>query len=305
MLTQEQKEKRREGLGGSDSPVVLGVSPFKTRQELYREKRGELTEPPPAPYMLRGTYMEDIIAQIYAEKTGRQLRTVPQTLVHEKHPFLMAHIDREILGDDRGPGVLEVKCPGLKVFGECKREGLPEYMIVQMQHYFGVSNRAWGSFAIFNAERWELIFFDVDADKELINIIEVKDAEFWQMVMDGTEPPYEIATKIDLPKIGGQDLVHLDTPEWHMAINDLREAQGLKKEAAAVEDMAKDAIKALMGEHEIVEGAGARVYFKHQKGRTRLDGAALKKAYPEIHKQFTVTGEPVRAFRPYFLKERE
>ena len=306
MLTAEQKEARKSGLGGSDSPVVLGVSPFKTRQELFREKRGELTELPPTPAMLRGTYMEDIVAKIYFSETGRTLVRRDKALVHKKFPFMRANLDREILeGPPRGNGVLEIKCPGLKVYGECKRGGLQEYAIVQLQHYLAVTGHKWGSFAVFNAERWELIFFDVDADKGIINIIEVENAKFWQMVVDGKEPPSEIATKIELPKIGGQDCITLETPEWIQAVTDLREAKGLKAEAAAVEDLAKDQIKGLMGDHQIVEGGGVRIYHTTQKGRKSFDQKGLKAAHPEIYEQFVKIGDPIRAFRPYFLTERE
>ncbi len=37
---------RRRGVGGSDMAVILGISPFSTRLELYLEKRGEI---PPRP----------------------------------------------------------------------------------------------------------------------------------------------------------------------------------------------------------------------------------------------------------------
>lgn len=294
-------EQRKKGLGGSDSPVVLGVSPFKTPHELWLEKRGLSDGQEVTPAMERGMVLEPVVADLFEAKTGRKLRRINQMLVDEKHPYMMAHLDRLIADGQRGQGVLEIKCPGLHVFGKIKREGLPDYYLVQLQHYLAVTGKTWGSFAVFNAERWELIFFDMDRDDDLINIIRVKDAEFWQMVVDGKEPVAAELT-IDLPTVGATDLIRLDTPEWAQAVMDLREARDLKAEAEAVEATARAKVQELMGNAGVVEGAGARVYWQLQDGRKSLDGKRLKKEHPEIHDQYLKRGNPFKVFKPYFLK---
>ncbi len=295
-------EKRRQGLGGSDSPVVLGVSPFKTIHELWLEKRGLLADTEVTPAMERGTVLEPVVKDLLAAKTGRRIVEVKEMLQHKDHPFMRAHLDGLISGEDRkGMGVLEVKCPGLQVFGKCKREGLPDYYLIQLQHYLAVSGKKWGSFAVFNAERWELIFFDMDRDDELINMIVVKDAEFWQMVLDNQEPD-QLDMTIDLPKVGATDLIKLDTPEWAQATMDLREARELKTEAEAIETTAKAKVQELMGDHAIAEGAGCRVYWQTQKGRESFNKKQLQKDHPLIYNEYVKQGKPFRIFKPYFLK---
>ena len=42
-------EERRKGLGGSDSPVVLGQSPFRDVHDLWRDKKGLLPDEEPSP----------------------------------------------------------------------------------------------------------------------------------------------------------------------------------------------------------------------------------------------------------------
>ncbi len=42
MLTESQLEARRHTIGGSDAPIIAGVSPYKQPYELWAEKRGEL-----------------------------------------------------------------------------------------------------------------------------------------------------------------------------------------------------------------------------------------------------------------------
>lgn len=296
-------EERRKGLGGSDSPVVLGVSPFKTQQDLWAEKRGLVLDVEPTPAMKRGTVLEPLVADMYSEATGRKVRRVNQILQHKEYDFMLANIDREIVGAGL-PGVLEIKCPGLKVFSECKRQGVPDYYQIQLQHYMAVTGRQWGALAVFNAERWELVFFDVKRDEEIINMIVVKDAEFWQMVLNNEIPALTDTPIIDLPPVGGGELVTLDTPEWKTAIMKLNQAQELRKEVDEFEKEAKEEIQAIMTANEarVIEGADARIYWKPQPGRVTIDGKRLQKDMPEIWQKYSKQGREFMTFRPYFLR---
>ena len=42
MLTDEQRSKRHEGIGASDTPIIMGYSSYKTPYQLYLEKTGIL-----------------------------------------------------------------------------------------------------------------------------------------------------------------------------------------------------------------------------------------------------------------------
>ena len=162
-------EERKTGLGGTDAAAVLGVSPYKTAVEVWREKTGkDTTEAPVTAPMLRGKALEPLAADLYAEQTGRTLRRQPLRR-HPNNRFMIANIDRQIMADaDRSTGALEIKVPGIRSFGNIKAHGLPENYIVQLMHYLYVADYSWGSFALFNAERWELIHFDLEADATFI-----------------------------------------------------------------------------------------------------------------------------------------
>lgn len=304
----EWLEERKKGLGGSDSPVVLGVSPFKTKKELWMEKRGLIEEPEPTPAMKRGRVLEPVVAELYKETTGRKLRRKNQIIQHKKHPFILANLDREIVGSGNGyggPGVLEIKCPGLKVFSQCKREGLPDYYTIQLQHYLEVTGRNWGSFVVFNAERWELLWFDVKRDNELIDYIIEADLGFWKLVEEGKAPEEEQQPQIDLPKTEPSEIVKIETDQWAYAVQRLKEAQELRKEAEALEEEAKKHIQEIMEFYnaQVVEGAGARVYWKWQNGRELLDSKEIKMELPDIWEKYKKVSKPFRVFKPYFLKE--
>lgn len=298
-------EERRKGIGGSDSPVILGVSPFKSPLDLWQEKRGEMPDEPPTPAMQRGTHLEPLIAQIYSRSTGRKLRQVRQIIRHREHPWMIANLDRHIVAENGdGPGILEIKAPGLSVFARCKREGLPDYYTIQLQHYLEVKGWSWGSFAVFNAERWELLWFDVRRDSELASIIIEKDKAFWEKVVSGEMPEAGKVPAVDLPPSESSEIVTMDSPAWKDAVERLREAREIRAEAEAYEGTVKQEITDLMGDAQVAEGAGARIYNRFNPGRKTLDTKALRAAHPEIDfSRFEKVGKPSQSFRPYFLKE--
>lgn len=293
-------ERRKHSIGGSESPTILGVNPWETALELWERKTGRRPNPETTPAMQRGTYLEPLAATIYAEQTGRKLRRVNRLLRHKEHPFMTGNLDREILGDSRGPGILEIKCPGLQIFGKAKREGLPQQYNVQLQHYLAVSNRQWGSVAVFNAERWELMFFDVDRDQNLIDLIVAKDAEFYRCMIDDTPPALDLEIP-ELPGVEPTELVTMDSPEWRQAVDRLREATAIRDEADFQVAEAKQAVVEIMGEAAVAEGAGVRIYNRLQPGRVTIDSRRLQKEQPEVWARYAKTGAPFRTFRQYFL----
>jgi putative phage-type endonuclease len=294
--------------------VVLGVSPFKTRKELWQEKMG-LIEPvdKESPAIKRGKTLEGIVADLYAQVKDRKVEIVKQKLIHPQHPYIYAHIDRRIIdGGKRGPGVLEIKCPGIAVFNKCKREGIQEYYIIQLQHYLGVTGLSWGAFAVFSAEQWELLEFDIHPDKEFIKLIFNEDQKFWQYVQNGEEPPEpEVIMTPEEMKEGysaGTEIAKMDkiNPHaWAEMVKKYQEAKMLKEEAEALLDMQEEKIKTEMERigASVAEGAGARIYWKEQKGKEKLDKKAFAKGHPaafEIYESYLKTGKPSRPFRAYF-----
>ena len=312
MPREEWLEHRRSGIGGSDTPViVLGNDhPFTSPRELWEQKVGIRKDDEPTPPMLRGTALEPTVATLYAGETERKLQRVNSILQHPDHHWMIGNIDRQIVGvKGRNPGILEIKCPGLRTFGKIKREGIPDYYQLQMQHYFAVSGRTWGAFAIFNAEMWELIHFDVERDDELIELIIERDEAFWQMVQDGTPPGEKALTNPDIPPLQtGTELVRIDSQGWSKAVEDLRTAREILGEAKEIEDSAKERLQNLMTTNgaSAAEGSGLRAYWYEQAGRQTFDHKRFSKAHPELAeamKPYFKQGDAFRAFRPYFLKE--
>ena len=53
-------EARKSGLGSSDMPIVLGVSPWTRPEDLFEIKKGRRPEPEESPAMKRGKVLEAV-----------------------------------------------------------------------------------------------------------------------------------------------------------------------------------------------------------------------------------------------------
>ncbi len=312
MNNQEKHEwlkERQTGIGGSDASVILGVNPFRTKMELWEEKIADtVTELPPTPVMMRGTVLEPVAADLYVERTGRKVRRQPMRR-HSEHEFMIGNVDRQILrgGDITRTGILEIKCPGLRVMADVKARGLSDYMTVQLMHYLAVYGYEWGSFCLFNAENWDVIYFDLEADQEFIGAITEMESEFWNdYVLTGTPPPEDDQPLIDIPEVEGE-LKVIDVDDWRSAALELQEAQGLRKAAAELEDTAKGTLKGLMessGLDAVEIPDLARLYYRYSEGRVswkKTAEAAAEDAGKPIN-AYKVEGKPYRTFKPYFLR---
>lgn len=308
-------EERRKGLGGSDMPAIMGVDKYRSPYDIYLDKIGmgpviEVTNP-----MRRGTILEPIIIDIYQEKTNRAVLRKPDSKTHPKVPHLKVNADGIIMQGKsafKGNGILEVKCPGLHVFGQCLREGMLKSYIIQLQHGINIWDMEWGSIAIFNAERWELFWIDMPRDDELIAEMEKRAGKFWERV-EKREPPEDLVVEeeISMPEVTG-DLIRLeDYPQvsgqdlnvWQQYTKDLILAKELKSEVEEIEKKAKKRIQKLMDglELDVCEVSGARYYWREQEGRKSLDKKAMAADGIDIAK-YEKQGKPFKVFRFYNIK---
>ena len=303
MNRKEWLEERRKGIGGSDSPAIINVSPFRTATDVYYDKLGIAPPQPETPAMARGTALEPIAADLFEKETGYELSIDKANLKHPSYDFITVNTDRKLTDESGSEGVLEIKCPGLHVFSKCKREGLPDYYIVQLQHGMGVTGRSWGAFAVFSAERWELLHFRVERDDDLIGFIFEADVRFWkENIIPKVPPPVPVRPPLEIPQVGGE-LIKIDTNEMAVAVEELRVAREIIGEAKALEDYAIKHIQALMlenGAHAIELPNIFRGYWKEQEGRKTLDKNAMRADGIDLSKYERV-GKPFKTFKPYFL----
>jgi putative phage-type endonuclease len=282
--------ERREGIGGSDIAAIMGQNPYKTAHDVYLDKIGERADEPPSPAMQRGLALEPLIADWYARTTGRIVkreRAFTGLHVHAEYPEFRVHVDAIVTDTRKGSGIAEFKAPGFRNYGAWKLEGLPIYYYMQLQWGIGiVPERQFGSAAFFSAELWDGIHFDVGPDTELILRMQDAALRFWKDHVEARVPPPMDAEPVKVevpPTLVGTELTLLKRREdlvWCGAANILLEARQIATDALAYREAVEDQVKNLMGDDQIVEGGGIRIYYRHQDGRKTIDVKAVQAANP-------------------------
>ncbi|MFB3910413.1 MAG: YqaJ viral recombinase family protein [Candidatus Eisenbacteria bacterium] len=197
-------QRRRTGIGGSDAPVVMGLSPYKGPLQLYCEKLGigELpnVESEAAEW---GILLEEPVAAKYARATGRKLLYPgPYTIQRsEAYPFAICTLDRVIVADppenpdrelwkemvfNHDRGVLQIKTTGATHEDDWV-DGPPPHVYCQVQHEMAVTGYQWASVAVLiggQKFRW----CDVARDEAYIAQLMEAEAAFWRRV-ETEDPP--------------------------------------------------------------------------------------------------------------------
>jgi putative phage-type endonuclease len=128
-------EARRSGIGGSDAAKVLGISRWGGPFTVWNEKVNGISTTVESDAIHFGTVLEEVVAQEFAERTGHKVRRHNRMERHKDYPFMLANVDREIVGQNVG---LECKTASAWKLDEWKDDELPDEYYVQVQHYCAV-----------------------------------------------------------------------------------------------------------------------------------------------------------------------
>ena len=98
----EWHDHRRRHRNASETPAVLGVSPWVTPYQLWLQRTGR-AEPHVTPAMLRGTQLEPAAREAYEALTGNAMQ--PSVLADREYSASLDGITLD------GGLILEIKCP--------------------------------------------------------------------------------------------------------------------------------------------------------------------------------------------------
>jgi putative phage-type endonuclease len=285
-------EERKSGIGGSDAASLFGVG-YGCRRRLWYDKSGvapDFEREESAPMEL-GTILEPYFAEKYEERTGRRVTRDSCVLRHPQHPELLVHVDGLINYDAaKGSGILEIKSVGRAVFYKVKREGLPEDYILQLNHGMLIADAQWGSFAVGSRDSGDLMYWDVERDQEICDLILKEGPRFWRTLDSTDAMPNRLEP--DDPRCQkcawrvscqGEHLIHIaersgEQIEEDESLRPLRqeylERKALSDEAEALLDETKEELKSKLGERSAVKVGGRPIYFRAQTAM-RWDGSEL------------------------------
>jgi len=289
-------EERRKGIGGSDVAAIMGISPWKTAYQVYREKRKEVEDWSGNSLTDWGKRMEPAIRQWYSDTTGRDVRLPDKIMYHPKHPFMLASLDG-FTDDGR---VVEIKTARSgKDWGEPETNQIPDYYAVQVHHYMTITGFQVADIPVSIAGSSPSLYV-VEADKEISEMIIEACAKFWERVQTGN-PPDPVTYADAVARFGSlktEGAIVADDNEVH-AIEGIKSVRAQIKELEEHEEAWKARIIIALGDKgdTLIDSAGnTLVTYKLANGRKLFDTKAFEKDQPNLYQKYLKTSEPSRRF---------
>jgi len=286
MEREEWLEHRRQGIGGSDAAAILGMNPWKSPMDVWLEKTGEFEdEPRDNEKMYWGNVLEDVVAKEFSIRTGLRVRRRNAILKHRKHHFMIANVDRLVIGHKAG---LECKTTG-QYSADDWAMGVPEFYQAQVQHYMAVTGyQAWYVAVLIGGQ--EFRFFKLTRDNQFIKDLIEAENEFWKMVEDRTPPPIdgtnassELIKRLYPEAEKGKE-VQLPYDAYQL-IQQYDQACEDEKRVKLLKDEAANKLKDMLGTAEKGTIHGRQVIWQNVTSK-RLNTKALQKECPDIYEKY-------------------
>lgn len=275
---------RRRGIGGSDASAVAGLNRWRSPMQVWLEKTGQIPENADSEAMYWGRVLEDIVAHEFSKRTGKRLRRRNAILQHPEYPFMLANVDRLVVGEDAG---LECKTASEWRSNEWANNGIPDEYLIQCQHYMAVTGcNKWYIAVLIGGNRF--LWQEIQRDEDIIDYLIRIESDFWHLVETRTPPaidgshastealkllyPESVEKTIELPHEAEQLIEERDRLKATIA--------GYEAELAAIENK----LKAMLGEAEAGRIGNKLVTWKTVTSR-RVDSKRLQKLHPDIYKE--------------------
>lgn len=294
-LTREEWLRlRKTGIGGSDAGALCGLNPFSSPMKVYQDKTSEDIDTVDNEAMRQGRELEEYVARRFMEATGKKVRRSNVMYRSLEHPFMIADVDRLIVGEDAG---LECKTASAFQAEKWKDGQVPAHYLIQCLHYMAVTGKKEWYLAVVIWGR-EFKFQRIPWKEEMIqNLIQIEE-QFWKgNVMshilpepDGTEACEEVIKKYfgSARKGSTIPLVGFDGK-----LKRYEELEKRLKEAEAEQKKIEQEIKLYMQDNEQAFCDGFQVSWASVDS-SRLDTKKLKEEQPETYRQFLKTSSTRR-----------
>ncbi|MBR8205797.1 YqaJ viral recombinase family protein [Burkholderia vietnamiensis] len=295
---------RRTGIGGSDAAAAIGLNPYMSALELWLDKTGRaesLPRPDPTDTTspaFWGTLLEPIVAAVYTQQTGNKVRKVNAVLRHPSIPWMLANIDREVIGVS-DIQILECKTTG--EFGaRLWRERVPEYVQIQVQHQLAVTGKTAAHVAVLLCGQ-ALEVHRINRDDALIARLIELEQRFWRFVESDTPPPADGSESADralrhLYPGNGETVDFSDDHRLSSVFADLVAVRAEIETRQQLEAQFKQAIQEAMGDANLAVFQTGSVSFKRSKDSSSVDLERLLADHPALQQQYATSKPGSRRF---------
>ncbi|MEA3405375.1 MAG: YqaJ viral recombinase family protein [Pseudomonadota bacterium] len=294
---------RNLGIGASDAATACGLNPYKSQLELWMEKTGriqpeqsDMREDSP---LVWGTILEPIVAEHYAKRTGRRVRRVNSILQHAEHRWMLANLDREIVGDSEVQ-ILECKTAGT-YSAKHWENGVPEYIQLQVQHQLAVTGQMAADVAVLIGGQ-KLEIFRLERDDVLIEQLIKLEEAFWHRVENNIPPPADASQSASsaLRQLYQHDNTEtIDLSEDSLANEQFEALLDVREQLTALQDkeaLLKNQLQQRIGENSVAVLANGKVSWKESKPSMVLNTKRLKKEQTQLCNDYTTVRQGSRRF---------
>ncbi|WP_423758924.1 YqaJ viral recombinase family protein [Burkholderia sp. NLJ2] len=295
---------RRTGIGGSDAAAAVNLNPYMSALELWLDKTGRaegMPRPDPADTTSPtywGTLLEPIVAAVYTQQTGNKVRKVNAVLRHSSIPWMLANIDREIVGA-HDVQILECKTAG-EYGARLWRDGVPEYVQIQVQHQLAVTGKTAAHVAVLLCGQ-ALEVHRIERDDALIGRLIELEARFWRFVESDTPPPADGSESADralrhlYPGNGGA-IDFTDDRGLSSVFADLVAVRAEIEARQQLEAQFKQTIQQAMGDAIRAVFETGSVSFKRSKDSSSVNLDRLLADHPSFEQQYAISKPGSRRF---------
>lgn len=192
----------RDRIGGSEASAIVGMNPYKTNQELWREKTGRVIPPDISdkPYVKYGHEAEEHIRALFAlDFPEYRVEYYDNNMILNDHfPFAHASLDGELVDANGRRGILEIKTTNIlqSMQREKWNEKIPDNYYIQILWYLMVTEY---DFAVLVAQLkmdykdglrklTKHYFIEREEVEEDIEYIAEEGAVFWELIKADREP---------------------------------------------------------------------------------------------------------------------
>lgn len=303
MLSEQQREARKKGVGGSLSPAILGVDKYSTQLKAFLKVRGELPETEETEQMEFGQYMEEGILRIsekrLKERLGSNVFAIRPKITHfsKTYGWMLADYDSLLRNYPSG---LEIKNRDRFLrdqYGDPWTDFVMDSDLVQCTHYMIVSGyREWFVAVAFGGNRLEI--FHLEYNERLANAIISKTREFWARVKENRPPDAVSLGDLDLMySVDSGDVKLSDEVSEKLCQRYLLIKERIKALDSQLDRIAFEVKLALADKSVMVGDDGKKVAsWKLPKQSMVLDLAKLREENPEVYERYLKPKANTRRF---------
>lgn len=216
------KVERSNGLGGSDAPQILGISPFGGPAKVAASKLGFHVEDVESELLEWGHYVEEPLIRRFYDETGIEGKRsgILYRSTHPARPWLQCTVDGDVPGDP----TTGIQCKNAVFSADLWDEGVPDYIEAQVQHEMAVTG--WERvFVLVLLRGYQFRWKEVRRDERAISDLLAAEAEFWRRLHAGEPiepkgaPDQEWAAlkaRFPTPVVGKE--VRLEGETWRQAV---------------------------------------------------------------------------------------